>query len=146
MALCLYRLARTTGIDVSNTADAGFTDLDGLSPDARTAVNALHNVGIVSGTSTTTFSSNTKVSRQQVAAFLQRADLRLSGASTAAPDYFTDDDGRAAESSINKLAELGIAGGVTPTTIAPMADLSRQQMAAFLAHFLERQIVDLGRH
>jgi hypothetical protein len=68
------------------------------------------------------------VTRGMMAAFLVRAlDLP-----PATDDYFTDDDGKTFEGSINRLAESRITFGCTPTTFCPTQTVTRAQMASFL--------------
>ena len=48
-------------------------------------------------------------------------------------DYFTDDTNSIFQNEINALAESGITTGCTPTTYCPADNVTRGQMAAFLA-------------
>lgn len=48
------------------------------------------------------------------------------------PDAFDDDDGRAEEQAINRLAAVGVVLGTAPRTYTPDAVVSRGQMTAFL--------------
>jgi hypothetical protein len=74
------------------------------------------------------FCPNQAVTRGMMAAFLVRAlDLP-----PATDDYFTDDDGKTFEGSINRLAESRITFGCTPTTFCPTQTVTRAQMASFL--------------
>jgi S-layer homology domain len=68
------------------------------------------------------------VSREQMASFLSRAfDLPPSSS-----DFFTDDNTSIHEGSINALAASGITGGCATGRYCPKANVSREQMAAFL--------------
>jgi hypothetical protein len=64
-----------------------------------------------------------------MASFLVRA-LDLPSTTT---DFFTDDNGSTHEVNINRVAAAGITKGCTATTYCPDADVSRAQMASFLA-------------
>ncbi|MBW3657391.1 MAG: S-layer homology domain-containing protein [Actinobacteria bacterium] len=52
----------------------------------------------------------------------------------ATRDHFDDDDGHRYEAAINRVVSAGIAGGFTDGTFRPNANLSRAQMATFLAN------------
>src|SRR3546814_14737285 len=49
------------------------------------------------------------------------------------PDAFPDDDDSVHESHINVLAAMGVIGGRTDGTFAPSGEVTRGQMATFLA-------------
>jgi S-layer homology domain len=82
------------------------------------------------------FCPNDFVTRGQMAAFLSRAlDLPSGG-----PNTFIDDDGSVFEADIAKLAAAGITQGCNPPTndqFCPNADVTREQMAAFLRRALD---------
>jgi hypothetical protein len=64
-----------------------------------------------------------------MAAFLARAlDLPPTD-----EDFFTDDDGHTLELSINRVAAAGITFGCTTTRYCPEANVTREQMASFIA-------------
>ena len=84
--------------------------------------------GITGGCSPTLFCPKGKVTRAQMAMFLDRA-LDLPAATT---DYFDDDDGKTGEGSINALAKARITGGCGPRRFCPTAYVTRAQMAMFL--------------
>ena len=69
------------------------------------------------GCSPTLFCPKGKVTRAQMAMFLDRA-LALPAATT---DYFDDDDGKTGEGSINALARAKITGGCGPRRFCPTA-------------------------
>lgn len=94
----------------------------------ESAIRWIYQEGIASGCSLERFCPDSKVTRGQMAVFLDRAlDLPPAGV-----DYFADDEGRTFEAAINRVREAGIAFGCTPTTYCPDAPVSRGQMAAFL--------------
>ena len=84
--------------------------------------------GITSGCSPTRFCPKATVTREQMAAFIDRA-MGLPATST---DFFDDDDGSAFEASINRVAAAGIAAGCGTRRFCPDDPVSRGQMAAFL--------------
>ena len=101
-----------------------FTDLEAFS----TQIEWLYNAGITTGCSPTLFCPTARVTRAQMALFLDRA-LDLPAATT---DYFDDDDGKTGEVSINALAKAGITGGCGPRRFCPSSYVTRAQMAMFL--------------
>ena len=101
-----------------------FTDVQ----DFAAAIDWLYTSGITTGCSATRFCPTAKVTRAQLAMFLDRA-LDLAGTTT---DYFDDDDGKTGEASINALAKAGITGGCGPRRFCPTANVSRAEMAMFL--------------
>jgi spore germination protein YaaH len=92
------------------------------------AIEWLYTSGITNGCTATLFCPTARVSRAQLAMFLDRA-LDLPGTTT---DYFDDDDGKTGEASINALAKAGITGGCAPRRFCPTAYVTRAQMAMFL--------------
>ena len=73
MALFLTRT-----LDVANTvlptgADQGFTDISGKSAEIQLAINQLKQLGITTGTTATTYSPDSNVSRQEMALFIERS-------------------------------------------------------------------------
>ena len=91
-------------------------------------INRLAAAGITKGCTSTTYCPDATITREQMAAFLDRA---LSPPATAT-DYFTDDESSAFEASINRVAAAGITKGCSATTYCPTAVVTRGQMAAFL--------------
>jgi hypothetical protein len=109
-----------------------FTDVPPDSVHAD-AINRLALAGIVQGTSTTTYDPSTRVTREQMATFLRRAQ-RWSSNLDLPPfrDTFVDDNGRVHEGSTNRLAGLGIVTGVGDFDYAPRRPVRRDAMASFL--------------
>ena len=88
--------------------------------------------GLISGTSDTTFSPDTILSRGQMATFLAKG-LRAAGLSLNPTDQgFTDIAGNVHEDNINAIAGFGIARGTTETTFSPDLPVRRDQLASFL--------------
>ncbi len=89
--------------------------------------------GISTGCAPDLFCTHNDVTRGEMAAFLDRAlDL------DATPeDFFDDDDGSTFEISINRLAAAGITSGCDDREFCPQRNISRGEMAAFLARAFE---------
>ncbi len=106
-----------------------FSDDDGATFEAD--INRLAEAGITKGCTTTSFCSDSLVTREQMAAFLVRAY----GYTDPGAFDFTDDDGSTFEADINRLAQAGITRGCNPpdnTRFCPSDPVTREQMAAFL--------------
>jgi hypothetical protein len=89
--------------------------------------------GITVGCSAERYCPNDAVTRGQMATFLVRA-LDLPATAT---DYFTDDETSSHEQNINRVRAAGITSGCSATTYCPDADVTREQMATFLAKGFE---------
>ncbi len=145
MALFLTRLWPLTGYDLLGAVDQGFTDLGGLSNEARAAVNQLVALNITKGFSDTEFAPYSDVSRWQMALFLTRL---VNSTGFPPPDGtaqgFTDigDLPESTQIAINQLKQLGITTGTTATTFTPNAPVRRDEMASFLSRTLD--LVGLG--
>lgn len=118
-----------------------FTDVD---PDsfAYDDVTLLYELGITTGTSDTSYSPADEVSREQMAAFLDRAwrllspepQLEAAVAPEPPPHPFDDiDPSSYAYSSAANLHRLGITTGTGERTYSPARPVDREQMGAFLA-------------
>ena len=85
--------------------------------------------GITTGCSPERYCPTDPVTREQMAIFLDRAlDLP-----TTATDFFSDDEGRTGEAAINRVAAAGITSGCGPGLYCPTGNVTRGQMASFLA-------------
>jgi hypothetical protein len=94
----------------------------------ESAIRWIYESGIASGCSLERYCPENKVTRGQMAVFLDRAlDLP-----PATDDYFTDDAGRTFEGAINRVREAGIAFGCAVSAYCPDASVTRGQMASFL--------------
>ena len=85
--------------------------------------------GITGGCGSGKYCPKSPVTRVQMAMF----PVRGFGYPLTSTDYFTDDEGITGESSINALREAGITSGCTATRFCPTANVTRAQMAIFLA-------------
>jgi len=72
MAIFLVRLHTTLGYEAPAGLAQPFADLGGYSGEATLSINQLAELGVTQGTSATTFSPATLVSKQQMASFLAR--------------------------------------------------------------------------
>jgi glucose/arabinose dehydrogenase len=148
-----YALQSTGSSTQRNSADAGFDDLGGQSPEVVQAVNRLANERVVLGSDAdgdgrSSYRPAERVRRGQMAAMLRRTlgsiETLLTGRPSDGPsstsDYFDDDAGSLFEPDINAVAGAGIAAGVSDGVFAPARDITRQQMALFLARLLEVEV------
>ena len=151
MALFLARAARPAGIVLpSSPADQGFTDLDELSPETRTNINRVAQLGIMPGAYEGHFDPNRAVTRESMAVlldnFLRQAmigDGGFSPANVKPDDAVFNDIGGAPISSyeaIRRVYELGITRGVGEGRFAPDSPVTRGQMAAFITRTLGHTI------
>ena len=142
MALFLKRAARPAGIELPEASDQGFTDLDFGSA----AVNQLAELGIVEGTSSTTFDPYGPVVRSKMALWLARF---LSAAPTGPggadidevepdDDHFTDLSSVDFETrtAVRKIYEMGVTSGTSAFTFSPAEEVTRGQMAVFISRML----------
>ena len=88
--------------------------------------------GITLGCGPRLFCPDDAVTRGQMASFLARA----LGYPVSTTDWFSDDDGGTHESNINAVADAGVTLGCTPGLYCPDGDITRGQMASFLARAL----------
>ena len=157
MALFLTRLAEVVGIEMaSNPPDAGFTDIGELGSESQTAINQLADLDITMGTGDgTTYSPAGSVTRGQMALFIARLMDEMTavsdgdagnGAEGSLPKDVEDgktpftDLGRTtkeAYDAITALWELGVASGISDTSYAPSASITRSAMAEFMAGVLD---------
>ena len=151
MALFLSRAAGPAGVVLpASPTDQGFTDIGALSEAAQAAANNLAELGIMPGTSATTFAPNTSVSRGSMATmldeFLKKATPGQGGADVTklSPDdnVFTDiaTVARNQYISIRRVYELGITKGVTETLYRPTQSVTREQMALFISRTLAHTV------
>lgn len=139
MAAFMARLYEVMVGEPCPVAATPFTDLLGSSW-GDPAIGCIYGLRVTTGTSPTTYSPNDRVTRMQVAAFLDRLWQAIRG--ETAPKVatgFTDLPGNYADDSIARVFGLGITTGTSPRNYAPYDDVSRVQMAAFLARFYEAE-------
>ena len=136
MAAFMSRLYETmTGTDCP-AVDTPFEDLPGNWADG--AIACIYGLGVTTGTSATTYDPNGRVTRMQMAAFLDRLWTAIRGSQAPTPDSpFLDLPGNWADAAIARVYGLGITTGTSATTYAPGGLVTRMQMAAFIARFYE---------
>ena len=142
MAVFLTGVWDRLGLEFPDYSEAPFDDLGDLSPFARESIGRLVQLGLSSGTSPTTFDPLGEVSRGQMALFLsalwrQAGFYALPGG--AAGDRFIDiqEMPEHVQLAIGQIAALGITSGTSPTSYDPFANVTREQMATFLARSLQ---------
>lgn len=117
-------------------APAGrFTDVAGSH---SAAVDCIGWWGVTQGVGTGLYKPSEAVRRDQMASFVA-STLAVSGYPLPSDpiDSFDDDQGSTHEGAINKLAALGVVGGVRSGVYAPASRVTRAQMATFLARLWE---------
>ena len=137
MAAFLVRTLERAGADLPEDPPSPFEDTaDSIHADA---IDVLAEVGITDGVDDTRFDPRGTVSRGQMTAFIVRTiehllDTRISGDRW----WFDDIDGHTHEQSIVIARDLGITLGASePRLFAPDNELTRAQMASFLARKLD---------
>lgn len=88
-----------------------------------------YNNDITRGCTTTKFCPDSVVTRDQMASFLDR----MFGFPATTQDFFADDVGNLHEGAINRLAAAGVTGGCATGKYCPKANVTREQMASFIA-------------
>ncbi len=139
-------MARTykavTGLD-AEIVETPFTDV----PETSFAVDdiaRIYGLDITTGTTATTYSPKAPVLRSHMALFLVRLYKAIRGVEPpVASTNFTDIGRRSAEQrkAIAQIYGLGVTTGTTPTTFAPRAGVTREQMGSFVAR-LYRSLVN----
>lgn len=72
MALFLVRFLAKAGVTFDGTSGSGFTDTGAVSFEAYNAIEDAYDLGVTTGTTTTSFSPFAAVTREQMAAFIGR--------------------------------------------------------------------------
>ena len=102
---------------------------------AATAIACIYALGITTGTSTTTYSPEADVTRAQMASFLARLYKAITGTdaeivATPFTDVAATDSTR---DDIARIYGLGVTTGTSDTSYSPADNVTRAQMASFLA-------------
>ncbi len=141
-AAMVARLLRTTGHEPSDVQPAGFTDTDGHAFEAD--IDALAALGIVTGTTETTFEPNEPIDRAQMASILaQTFELGYETPLSTGPVPFDDvSEDNVHRDAIGQLVAAGITSGTTATTYAPSRDVTREQMASFVTRSTSLLVAD----
>ena len=114
-----------------------------VAPDAWyvDAVQFAYDEGIMTGTSATTFSPALTTTRGMIVAILHR----LEGNPATSGDRFTDvATGDWYADAVNWAASEGIVNGMSATTFAPNAWVTREQLAAILYNYAEWKGMDMS--
>ena len=144
VAAMLDRLLRSTGVGAGSVGSAGFTDTRGHTFEAE--IDRLAALGIVRGTSATTFEPDRSVTRAQMASLLARLfelgyQAPLPAGSVPFVDVHPDD---VHHDAIGRLVASGITRGTSATTYDPTGPVQRAQMASFVMRSTSR-LVDGGQ-
>ncbi len=137
MATLLVNALRAAGVNVA-AATSTFTDI----PDGDVHagdIGALAQLGVAKGHTPTEFDPAGRVTREQMATFLNRAYVVAAGSPLPAgpAGVFTDiPDGDGHTADIEAVAAAGISLGHTATTFQPGVAVPRDQLASFLARTL----------
>ena len=140
MASFVARAIEATGYDLPASPADAFGDDNGSVHER--AVNQLAAVGVVTGVRPGVFAPGALVTRAQMATFLVRAHDLLGADLANVGNRFVDDDGTAHEANINKAAGAGIAGGTQFGYFSPLENVSRAQLASFVARTLDLLVQD----
>lgn len=138
-------LVRSYEVATGRSLPAGpdrFTDDDGSTHEAN--IDALAAAGVISGKTETTFEPHGTLTRAQMASLLDRfLDLLDDGAvdrsfpPATVADVFADDTSSVHAAAIDRLAVRGVVTGLPDGSYAPGADVTRGQVATFLARALD---------
>ena len=132
MALFLARTVRSVGVECP-TASLPFTDVSVDAP-GRADIECVYGLGIMTGTSATTFSPSGSVIREQMALFLARTVRSVGVECPTASLPFTDVSVDASiRADIACIYGLGITVGTDIDKFSPSREITREQMAVFLA-------------
>ncbi len=133
MAAFLARLWRAMSRSCASV-ETDFTDIDGSF--AQDDIACIFGLGVTQGTGPSTYAPDGLVTREQMAAFLARLWRAAGGDCAANTSPLTDvADSSFAALDVRCIYHLGITTGTSPTTYSPADNVTREQMAAFLARF-----------
>ena len=163
LAVMLQRAAGPAGVDLPAARDMGFTDISDLGSTFQAAVNQMAALGVMTGTTATTFDPSGIVSRttivEALAGFLTSArvgpggkalsrgvdrsltikDSTAANATTVTVDETFRDLGGvtySAYQAIRALSEMGVVQGRGDGTFGPAASVTRGQAASFITRAL----------
>ena len=139
MARFLMRTAEALGLSLPENPSAPFGDIASLDAEVRTAIARLYELEITKGSSAETFDPAGTVSRGQMALFIHRmltqAQVPLGETATPFADLGDPDSERA--QAAGQLAALRIMPGVAADRFGPQIEVTRADMALFLARSLQ---------
>jgi hypothetical protein len=122
---------KTTGEFYFSQTKVTFDDIGNVY--SKAAIEELASRHIVYGTTSETYSPNSKLTRAQFAAMLTRA----LGLEATGENPFADTTGKWFEKDVQALYEAGIIKGTSATTFDPNAYITRQQAVSMLEKILE---------
>jgi hypothetical protein len=134
MAAFIGRLWRALGQTCASPATP-FTDV-ASSSFAFGDVACIFDLGVTTGVTATAYGPDGSVTREQMAAFLGRLWRALGNECSSEPAPFTDVAASSfAFADVACIFHLDITTGTSATTYDPSANVSREQMAAFIERF-----------
>jgi hypothetical protein len=137
LAVFLTRIAARADVPVPSDGAAQFSDLDQSPAEVRDAAEALADAEVVRGYADGTFGPGQPVRRDQMASFLVRLQTLLDGPRPEPEDCFSDTGASVHGDAIGTLCALGVVAGNGDGTYSPVAQVTRAQMAGFLARLLD---------
>ena len=130
-------MARTYAIVTGNDAPVVATNFTDISADPNADdIARIFGLEITTGTTPTTYSPNSPVIRGHMALFLARLYKKATGTDAPTADTpFTDISNRSPEqeTAIGQIYRLDVTTGTSDTTYSPGDDVTRRQMASFVA-------------
>lgn len=127
-----------------------FEDLNNESASTRQVILCLVATGLTQGKTDTTYAPGESVNRRQMALFIKRLADLLERNETGSTDLAKlpaydgeedhsdiDDQSDAVKIAIGQLTQAGIIGGFPDGTYRPNADVTRRQMAKFIAELVD---------
>ncbi|MTV24977.1 S-layer homology domain-containing protein [Nitriliruptoraceae bacterium ZYF776] len=141
MASFLDRALAAVGRRPPAPSTTRFRDARGTTHAA--AIERLAGAGLVAGRADGTYGPQDPVTRAQMATFLRRAYEHAARRTLPEPAVpFSDVAGSPHTPAIAAVAGTGIAAGTGPGTYDPNANVTRAQMAQFLARWLDLAVTD----
>jgi uncharacterized repeat protein (TIGR02543 family) len=133
VATIFFRLLTDETREAYLTTENKFTDVN-EDQWFNTAVSTLTAMGILKGTSDTTFEPNRAITRAELAAICARFD----GGTAVSTNVFSDISGHWAESEILRAADLGWVLGYTDGTFRPNQNITRAETMTMINRVLDR--------
>ena len=133
-------LGRLAGVDPADYQSGKFTD---VKADAYYApyVNWAAKIGIVSGTTDTTFAPDTNINREQMAVIMKNYAVKLGYTVPKALEAVTFADNASisswAKEAVKSMQQAGILAGKTNNRFAPAGTATRAEVATVLWRFVE---------
>jgi hypothetical protein len=122
------------GYDLPTDPPDAFTDVSG---EHRQRIDQLAAVGIVEGRDGGTYAPEEPVRRDQMASYIARTLEEVTGDTLPTADVFADEIHEAHDGNVRKLAAVGVVQGVDDGLYGPDRNVTRAQMASFLARGLD---------